>query len=138
MGARSYATSYAVQACNYALLFAPARQFQLHTEEFCMQLKTLFDIAFKTQFARATIEHWAYGRRPAPAGFPSPIRVGRHLRYIEEEVDAWITSRAAARPGQEQATQLKDTATASSTPGRRRPGRPKKAEAAATMGVTYG
>jgi predicted DNA-binding transcriptional regulator AlpA len=93
-----------------------------------MQLKTLFDIAFKTQFARATIEHWAYGRRPAPAGFPSPIRVGRQLRYIEEEVDAWISSCAASRTGQP--VQVDAARVDAAIPARRRPGRPRKAEVA--------
>jgi predicted DNA-binding transcriptional regulator AlpA len=101
-----------------------------------MQLDTISSLAGFINFSDATVANWTYGRRPPPAGFPAPIRVGRQLRYIREEVEAWLKERAAARPGQEQATQLKDTATASATPGRRRPGRPKKAVAAA--GVTCG
>ena len=31
---------------------------------------------------------------PTSAHGPRPIRVGRHSRYVEEEVEAWISERA--------------------------------------------
>ena len=39
------------------------------------------DVAKLIKLSPATIENWAYGRKPAPAGFPAPIKVGRLLRY---------------------------------------------------------
>ena len=84
-----------------------------------MQLITISACATKITFAQATVSNWAYGRSPAPSGFPAPLRAGRQLRYILAEVDDWISSRAAARPGQPQAAVA---------PARRRPGRPRKIE----------
>lgn len=84
-----------------------------------MQLFDIRRVAAAIGFSPATITHWAYRRRPAPNGFPEPIHVGRQLRYIKEEVDTWVASRAAARPGQQQ-NELANT-----TVSRRR-GRPCK------------
>lgn len=81
---------------------------------------TIFDSAKKICLAERTVENWAYGRRPAPEGFPAPVHVGRQLRYIEAEVDAYIAALAAARLGQP-ALDLRGTATT-----RRPPGRPRK------------
>lgn len=64
-----------------------------------MQLKTLSEAASKTGFALKTVEHWAYRRRRPPSGFPMPIKVGRQLRFIEEEIDTWIAAMAAKRDG---------------------------------------
>lgn len=55
-----------------------------------LQLLTSREVAKQLGFADLTLFHWSYGHRPAPAGFPKPIRVGRQLRYIGEEIDAWI------------------------------------------------
>ena len=87
-----------------------------------MQLKTLFEAAFKTGFALKTVEHWAYRRRSPPSGFPAPIKVGRQLRYIEEEIDAWIAAKAAARDG----TTHLPTVERAAESGARRRGRPRK------------
>lgn len=57
-----------------------------------MRLLTISDIAQRVSFSAVTVKHWAYRRRPAPAGFPIPIRVGRSLRWPDVEIDAWITS----------------------------------------------
>jgi len=99
-----------------------------------MQLDTISSLAGFINFSDATVANWTYGRRPPPAGFPAPIRVGRQLRYIREEVEAWLKERAAARPGQEQATQIPITVPVSTA--RRRPGRPSNAEIAARRATT--
>lgn len=96
-----------------------------------MQLSTILDVSSLTKFSPTTIEHWAYGRRPAPAGFPSPIRAGRQIRYIQEEIDAWIRGRAAARPGNDEDARLKDVTGIPTAPARRGRGRPSNAEKAA-------
>ena len=44
--------------------------------------------------ARGTLRRWAYGARPAPAGFPLPVRLGRLLRYRVADLEAWVSSLA--------------------------------------------
>jgi predicted DNA-binding transcriptional regulator AlpA len=48
------------------------------------------DVAKLIKLSPATIENWAYGRKPAPAGFPDPIKVGRLLRYRRADIEVWI------------------------------------------------
>lgn len=57
-------------------------------------------VAERTSFRRATVLNWAYGRKPAPHGFPRPAKVGNRLRWVEADVDAWIAgmSQTAAAP----------------------------------------
>ncbi|MBU6405423.1 MAG: AlpA family phage regulatory protein [Alphaproteobacteria bacterium] len=69
-----------------------------------MRLLTISDIAQRVSFSKATVKHWAYRRRPAPAGFPNPIRVGRSLRWPDLEIDAWIASLAGIDQKQEEPT----------------------------------
>ena len=45
-----------------------------------LQLLAIPRVASLLDLAKLTISHWAYGHRPAPEGFPKPIRVGRQLR----------------------------------------------------------
>ena len=80
------------------------------------QLLNIATVAAILGFSRITVEHWAYGHRPAPDGFPSPVRIGRQLRYIDAEIGVWIASlRFQEAP--------KPPTLASA---RRRPGRPRK------------
>ena len=69
-----------------------------------MRLLTISDIAQRVSFSSATVKHWAYRRRPAPAGFPRPIRVGRSLRWPDADIDAWIASLAGIDETQNEAT----------------------------------
>lgn len=55
-----------------------------------LQLETIEEVAVRVRFSPVTITHWAYGRRPAPAKFPQPIKVGRQVRYIASQIDEWI------------------------------------------------
>lgn len=83
------------------------------------QLLSIATVAAILGFSRITVEHWAYGHRPAPDGFPSPVRIGRQLRYIDAEISNWISSFRI------QEAQQPPTLTYQSL-ARRRPGRPQK------------
>jgi predicted DNA-binding transcriptional regulator AlpA len=93
-----------------------------------LQLLAIPRVASLLDLAKLTISHWAYGHRPAPEGFPKPIRVGRQLRYVEQEIGDWIRSQRGEpiAPDSEQPTDI-----ASVT--RRRRGRPTNAERAARI-----
>jgi predicted DNA-binding transcriptional regulator AlpA len=96
------------------------RSVQLH-EDSSMQLLKIDEVATQLGLSRITIQHWAYGHRPAPAKFPSPIRIGRQLRFVSAEIDGWIR---ALHGETVDATELSDQ--------RRRPGRPRKSAPLAT------
>lgn len=51
------------------------------------QLQTLTDIADRLQISVRTVY-----RLP---GFPAPIRMGRLVRWREEDIDAWIAEKRA-------------------------------------------
>lgn len=55
-------------------------------------LLTIPQTAERIQMSRTTVKHWAYRRRPAPIGFPDPVRINRNLRYIAQDIDEWIDS----------------------------------------------
>lgn len=57
-----------------------------------MQLLKIDEVATQLGLSPVTIQHWAYGHRPAPANFPMPIRIGRQLRFVDADVDGWIRS----------------------------------------------
>jgi predicted DNA-binding transcriptional regulator AlpA len=64
-----------------------------------MKLQKLTDIADRLQVSVRTVY-----RLP---GFPAPIRMGRLVRWREEDVDAWIAERsggAVKRPGRPRST----------------------------------
>lgn len=72
-------------------------------------------------FSPATIANWAYGRKPAPKGFPAPIKVGRILRYRRLDLETWI---ANLRGGESVLSSASESNIASTT--KRRPrGRPR-------------
>lgn len=54
------------------------------------KLLTMQDIAAILALSEVTVRHWGYGHRPPPENFPQPIRVGRQLRYVADELDDWI------------------------------------------------
>lgn len=54
------------------------------------KLLTIELIALATCLSEVTVRHWAYGHRAPPPGFPKPIRVGRQIRFVEEEFNDWI------------------------------------------------
>lgn len=57
-----------------------------------MRLLDADSVSKKIPFAKATILNWAYGRKPAPPGFPAPVKVSNKLVWVEGDVDAWILS----------------------------------------------
>jgi predicted DNA-binding transcriptional regulator AlpA len=52
---------------------------------------TIEEVALLLVLSEATVRHWSYGHRPPPKGFPRPIRIGRQLRYVAADLDAWIS-----------------------------------------------
>ena len=48
------------------------------------------DLAERLSLSPVTIAHWAYRRKPAPQGFPEPIKIGNRLRWRPEAIDAWL------------------------------------------------
>ena len=57
------------------------------------------DVARLIVLSPATIENWAYRRKPAPLGFPSPVKVGRILRYRRTDIESWIAGLGTAQVG---------------------------------------
>lgn len=80
------------------------------------QLITIDDVAQLLALSKVTVTHWSYGHRPAPESFPVPIRIGRQLRYVAEDVDTWIMAKRGL--------QAKSDITSSHSPKRR--GAPRK------------
>ena len=80
--------------------------------------------------ARGTLRRWAYGARPAPAGFPLPVRLGRLLRYRVADLEAWVISLApqmgasCVTASRDNDRESKETVFLNTTPRPR--GRPKK------------
>lgn len=56
------------------------------------QLIDSIKVAEKISFSSSTIMNWAYGRKPAPPGFPPPAKVSNRLLWVESDVDEWIDS----------------------------------------------
>lgn len=48
------------------------------------------DLAEKLKIPKATLYRWS-----SLGTGPRPLRIGRHVRYTEEEVDRWLEERAA-------------------------------------------
>ncbi len=46
----------------------------------------------KISFSSSTVLNWAYGRKPAPPGFPPPVKVSNRLLWVESDIDEWIDS----------------------------------------------
>lgn len=48
------------------------------------------EVARLIVFSPVTVANWAYRRKPAPQGFPHPVKVGRILRYRRSDIEGWI------------------------------------------------
>ena len=87
------------------------------------------EVALLIGFKTATIENWAYRRKPAPQGFPRRVKVGRILRYRRVDIENWV-----AALGEQEET------TSEVSPGHsnKRRGKPSNSEASAAeaMGLT--
>ena len=81
-----------------------------------LRLLLIQDLADALGLSPVTVSNWAYRKKPAPAGFPAPIRIGNRLRWRAEDVQAWLDK-----------LQMDQTQTALviSTAGRRGRGRPR-------------
>lgn len=53
-------------------------------------LLTIDQAAALVGFAPTTISKWLYGYRPAPAGWPSPVKAGRSVRYRRVDIESWV------------------------------------------------
>jgi predicted DNA-binding transcriptional regulator AlpA len=47
------------------------------------------------------VRHWTYGVRPAPTGWPPPVRVGGRVRYRLRDLRAYIDDLPVVQPGGE-------------------------------------
>lgn len=56
------------------------------------QLIDSIKVGEKINFSSSTIMNWAYGRKPAPPGFPPPVKVSNRLLWVESDIDGWIDS----------------------------------------------
>jgi predicted DNA-binding transcriptional regulator AlpA len=54
------------------------------------------DVARLIRFSPATVENWAYRRKPAPPGFPQAVKIGRILRYRRTDIEGWIAGLGGA------------------------------------------
>lgn len=58
-----------------------------------LPLLTLKEVAVRLRVCPRTIQ-----REIAEGRFPSPIRIGRSVRFLETDLDAYLASLKAARP----------------------------------------
>lgn len=87
------------------------------------------EVGKRIPFAASTILNWAYRRKPAPAGFPAPVKVGGKLVWLESDLDSWIQSHSSLPPSHP-APQAHEAQ--AQTPRRGR-GRPRKNQTAANI-----
>ena len=57
------------------------------------RLVTPLDLSDRLQVPVRTLDQWAYQGKG-----PRAIRVGRHRRYLPEDVEAWLNDQKAAAP----------------------------------------
>lgn len=55
-------------------------------------LLALLDVSVLVTVSVSTVRNWAYKRKPAPAGFPAPVKVGRMLRYRTADIENYVAS----------------------------------------------
>lgn len=60
-------------------------------------LLSIEQVAIVTGFSKDTVKHWVYKDRPAPINFPVPVKPGGNVRFIKEEILAWIDTLKSAR-----------------------------------------
>lgn len=61
----------------------------------------------------SSVRKWACGAKPAPTGFPRPVKLGSRTVWKMQDVMDWVEG-------------LGKTAQEAAPPARRRPGRPRK------------
>lgn len=87
-------------------------------------LLSLEEVARLIVFSKATVENWSYRRKPAPRGFPQPIKVGRILRYRRADIERWIAGLGVTAPVTPGTTES-DLTSDLPRPKRRARGRPR-------------
>lgn len=65
-------------------------------------LLSIEQVATVTGFSKDTVKHWVYRDRPAPVNFPVPVKPGGSVRFIKEEILAWIDTLKSNRKKPEQ------------------------------------
>ena len=82
-------------------------------------LQDLHQTAAFINFSFSAVRHWTYGSKPAPAGWPSPVKVGnKSIRYRTADLLNWIDGLSAVHLRRDPPDQQV----------KRRPGRPRKLE----------
>lgn len=55
-------------------------------------LLDLHQAAALVGFSSSSLRHWTYGHKPAPAGWPATVHVGRNVRYRRADLEAWVAN----------------------------------------------
>lgn len=53
-------------------------------------LLDLYEAAALVGFSSSSVRHWTYGHKPAPAGWPATVHVGRNVRYRRADLENWV------------------------------------------------
>ena len=83
--------------------------------EHLFELLKAAQVAQKLKISEATIWNWQYGRRAAPVGFPTPVKMSGAVRWRGKDVDNFIvelpfTDFGCIRASESQLSAAKNTA----------------------------
>lgn len=81
-------------------------------------LLDLYEAAELVGFSFSAVRHWTYGQKPAPAGWPATVHVGRNVRYRRGDLEAWVAGLGTESSAPEMALHAEEP--------RRGRGRPRK------------
>jgi len=62
------------------------------------RLLTAEEVAERIGFSVQTVLSWAYGRKPAPLGFPRPVKISNRLRWVEADILSYIEALSVKEP----------------------------------------
>ena len=110
-----------------------------------MELLTAIEVGEKLKLSESTIWNWQYGRKPAPEGFPSSVKVLTAVRWRDSDLydfiaDLPFSKFGCIKPSNQQLQALKLRSEVESipylnTPSRGR-GRPRKVSVVLKDGAT--
>ena len=110
-----------------------------------MELLTATEVGAKLKLSESTIWNWQYGRKTAPEGFPSSVKVLTSVRWRDSDICEYIAGLPFSKFGcikptnqQLQALKLRSDVESTSyldTPSRGR-GRPRKVSVVLKGGAT--
>lgn len=110
-----------------------------------MELLTAIEVGEKLKLSESTIWNWQYGRKPAPEGFPSSVKVLTAVRWRDSDLYEFIADLpfskfGCIKPSNQQVQALKLRSEVESTPYLNAPsrgrGRPRKVSVVLKGGAT--